>query len=99
MDELNEYLTKNDNADGVIMTSIETKNGQTKRQLGLYILNLEYLELIYKLIQNDDLNLQLKERSIPINQTRLKLFDQYNIQASRKQILPFLDKFVKNFGN
>lgn len=96
MHELNEYLSKNENADAVIMTSIEIKNDKTTRQLGFYIQNFEYLQPINECLQSDELNLNLQELSIPINQTKIKLFNQKNIKVSRKQILPFIDKFVNN---
>jgi len=99
VNDLNEFLLKNENADGVIMTSIEENNEQTKRQLGFYIKNIEYIQSFSEYIQSNELNLDLKERSIPINQVHIKLFDQKNIKASRKQILPFVEKFTKNFRN
>jgi hypothetical protein len=97
LNDINEFLSKNENADGVIITSIEEKDGQTKRQLGFYIKNLEHIKLINECIQSTELNLDLHERSIPINQARIKLFDQKNVQASRKQILPFIEQFAKTF--
>jgi hypothetical protein len=81
------------------MTSIEVNNDKTKRQLGFYIKNFKHLQSINECIQSNDLNLDLHERSIPINQAQIKLFDQNNVQASRKQILPFIEKFVKSFIN
>ena len=99
MNDLNEFLLKNENADGIIMTSIEENNEQTKRQLGFYIKNIEYIQPINEYLQSNELNLDLQERSIPINQVHIKLFDQKNIKASRKQVLPLLEKFIKDFLN
>ncbi len=96
--DLNEFLLKNENADGVIMTSIKVENDETKRQLGFYIKNMKYVQPIYECIQSQDLNLNLHERSIPINQTQIKLFDQSNVQASRKQILPAIAKFINDLS-
>ncbi|CAF0750443.1 unnamed protein product [Adineta steineri] len=96
LNDLNEFLSKNDNADGVIMTSVEVKNDETKRQLGFYIKKYEYIQPIYEYIQSNKINLDLHERAIPLNHANIKLFDQKNIKASRKQILPFIEQFVKD---
>jgi len=99
VNDLNEFLSKNENADGVIITSIKVKNETTKRQLGFYIKNFEYIQSINEYIQSNELNLDLHELSLPINQAQIKLFDQKNVQASRKHILPFIEKFAKDFIN
>jgi len=99
VNDLNEFLSKNENADGIIMTSIEENNQQIKRQLGFYIKKFKYIQSINEYLQSDKLNLDLQERSIPINQVHIKLFDQKNIKASRKQILPLLETFIKDFLN
>jgi hypothetical protein len=52
---------------------------------------------INEYIQRDENNLNLRERGIPINQARIKLFEQQNAQASRKQILPLFEQFAKDF--
>ncbi|CAF0926019.1 unnamed protein product [Adineta steineri] len=96
LNDLNEFLSKNDNADGVIMTSVEVKDDETKRQLGFYIKKYEYIQPIYEYIQSNKINLDLHERAIPLNHANIKLFDQKNIKASRKQILPFIEQFVKD---
>ncbi len=76
---------------------MEVKNEETKRQLGFYIKKFEYIQPIKEYIQNNRLNLDLHERAIPINQVHIKLYDQKNVQASRKQILPFIEQFAKDF--
>ncbi len=98
MNDINEFLSKNENADGVIITSIEEENGQTKRQLGFYFKKLEHVQLINEYLQSNKLNLDLHECSIPINQACIKLFNQNNVQASRKQLLPFIEQFAKTFS-
>ncbi|CAF3570403.1 unnamed protein product [Rotaria sordida] len=97
MNDINEFLLKNDNADGVIMTSVEIKNEETKRQLGFYIKKIEYIQPIYEYIQRKDLKLNLHERTLPMNHQHIKFFDQKNVHASRKQILPFIEKFIRDF--
>ncbi len=99
MNDLNEFLSKNENADGVIITSVEVNKDETKRQLGFYIKNFDHLQPVNNYIQSNELNLDLHELCIPINQVQIKLFNQKNIQSSRKQILPFIEKFVKDFSN
>jgi hypothetical protein len=97
MNDIDEFLSKNDNADGVIILSLETTNNQLKRQLGFYVKKYEYMPPINEYIQRDEHNLSLRERGIPINQARIKLFEQDNAQASRKQILPLIEQFAKDF--
>ncbi|CAF1013226.1 unnamed protein product [Rotaria sordida] len=97
MNDINEFLLKNDNADGVIMTSVEIKNEETKRQLGFYIKKIEYIQPIYEYIQRKELKLNLHERTLPMNHQHIKFFDQKNVHASRKQILPFIEKFIRDF--
>jgi GTPase SAR1 family protein len=97
MNEINEFLSKNDNADGVIILSLETANDETKRQLGFYAKKFEHMLPINEYIQRSEHNLDLRERGIPINQARIKLFEQQNTQASRKQILPLIEQFAKDF--
>ena len=41
MKDLDEFLTNNDNADGVIILSLETGNDETKRQLAFYVKKYE----------------------------------------------------------
>ena len=83
------------------MPSFEAKstvqNGQTKRQLGFYAKKYETMLPINEYIQRSEHNLDLRERGIPINQARIKLFEQQNCQASRKQILPLIEQFAKDF--
>jgi hypothetical protein len=95
MKDIDEFLSKNDNADGVII--LETNNDETKRLLGFYAKKFETMLPINEYIQRDEHNLDLHERGIPINQARIKLFEQQNTQASRKQILPLFEQFVKDF--
>jgi GTPase SAR1 family protein len=97
MNEIDEFLSKNDNADGVIILSLENNNDNPKRQLGFYIKKFENLFTINEYIQRNEHNLNLRERGIPINQARIKLFDQQNVQASRKEILPLIEQFTKDF--
>ncbi|CAF1037678.1 unnamed protein product [Rotaria sp. Silwood1] len=97
LNDIHEFLSKNDNADGVIMTSVEVKNEETKRQLGFYIKKIEYIQPLSEYIQNKELKLDLHEHVLPINQSHIKLFDQKNVHASRKQILPLIEKFIKDF--
>lgn len=97
MKDLDEFLANNDNADGVVILSLETNNDQPKRQLGFYAKKFENMLPINEYIQRGEHNLDLRERGIPINQARLKLFEQNNAQASRKQILPLLEQFAKDF--
>src|ERR1700678_1766611 len=97
MNEIDEFLSKNDNADGVIILSLENNNDNPKRQLGFYIKKFENLFPINEYIQRNEHNLNLRERGIPINQARIKLFDQQNVQASRKEILPLIEQFTKDF--
>jgi hypothetical protein len=70
---------------------------KSQRQLGFYVKNIAYLQSINEYLQSNELNLDLHERCIPINQVQLKLFDQKNVRSSRKQILPWIEKFVLNF--
>ena len=97
MKDIDEFLSNNDNADGVIILSLETNNDQTKRQLGFYIKKFENMLPVNEYIQRDEHNLDLRERGIPLNQARIKLFEQRNTDASRKQILPLIEQFVKDF--
>ncbi|UJR25440.1 hypothetical protein I4U23_006787 [Adineta vaga] len=97
MNDLDEFLTKNDNADAVIMLSLETNSNQPKRQLGFYAKKFENMLPINEYIQRSEHNLDLRERGIPINQARLKLFEQNNAKASRKEILPVIEQFAKDF--
>jgi len=97
MNEIDEFLSKNDNADGVIILSLESKDDDTKRQLGFYVKKFENMPPINEYIQRDAHNLNLRQRGIPINQARIKLFEQQNVQASRKEILPLIEHFVKDF--
>lgn len=97
MKEIDEFLVKNDNADGVIMMSLEGENDALKRQLGFYVKKFEHMPPVNEYIQRDEHNLDLRERSIPINQAKLKLFEQDNAKASRKQVLPIIEQFVKDF--
>jgi hypothetical protein len=76
------------------MTSIDDKS---QRQLGFYVKNLAHLQSINAYLQSPELNLDLHEHCLPINQVQLKLFNQNNIRSSRKQILPFIEKFVRNY--
>jgi hypothetical protein len=97
MQELDEFLSKNENADGVIMLSLETNDQDNKRQLGFYVKQYEHMPPINEYIQREEHGLDLRERGIPINQARIKLFEQNNVQASRKQVLPVLEQFAKEF--
>jgi hypothetical protein len=97
MNDLDEFLTKNDNADGVIILSLESNDNQTKRQLGFYVKKYEHMPPINEYLQRDENNLNLRERGIPINQAKIKLFEQENAQASRKEILPLFEQFTKEF--
>ena len=97
MKDIEEFLAKNDNADGVIILSLETNNETTKRQLGFYVKQYEHLPPINEYIQREEHGLGLRERGIPINQAKIKLFEQNNVQASRKQVLPVLEQFAKDF--
>ncbi|CAF3357322.1 unnamed protein product [Rotaria sp. Silwood1] len=97
MKDIDEFLSNNDNADGVIMLSLETNNDEITRQLGFYVKKYEHMPPINEYIQRDEHNLNLRERGIPINQARIKLFEQRNVQASRKQILPLIEQFAKDF--
>lgn len=94
---INEFLSKNEHADGVIFTSVAVENDETKRQLGFYMKKYEHVQPIYECIQSKALNLDLHEYPLPINQACIKFFNQKNVQASRKQILPFLENFLKGF--
>ena len=97
MKEIDEFLEKNDNADGVIMMSLQGENDSLKRQLGFYVKKFEHMPPVNEYIQRDEHKLDLRERSIPINQAKLKFFEQDNAQASRKQVLPIIEQFVKDF--
>lgn len=96
MNEVDEFLANN-NADGVIILSLESNDDQAKRQLGFYVKKYENLPPINEYIQRTEHDLHLRERGIPLNQARLKLFEQNNAQASRKEILPILEQFAKDF--
>jgi len=65
--------------------------------LGFYVKKYENMPPINEYIQRSEHNLNLRERGIPINQARIKLFQQDNGQASRKEILPLLEQFTKDF--
>ena len=97
MKDLDEFLTSYENADGVIILSLETESDQPKRQLGFYVKQYEHLPPINEYIQREEHALDLRERGIPINQARIKLFEQRNTQASRKQVLPVIEQFAKEF--
>ncbi|CAF3132483.1 unnamed protein product [Rotaria socialis] len=98
MKDMDEFLSKNDNADGVIILSLETHNDEIKRQLGFYAKKFEHMLPINEYIQREEHNLSLRERGIPINQARIKLFEQRNVQASSKEILPLIEQFIKDFA-
>lgn len=97
MNDIDEFLAKNDNADGVIILSLESNNDDAKRQLGFYVKKYENMPPVNEYLQRDVHNLNLRERGIPINQARIKLFEQQNAQASRKEILPLIEQFAKDF--
>lgn len=97
MKDIDEFLSKNDNADGVIILSLVTNNDEAKRQLGFYVKKYEHMPPINEYIQRDEHNLDLRERGIPINQARIKLFQQRNIQASHEKILSLIEMFTKDF--
>jgi len=94
---LNHFLTKNDNADAVVIMSLVDDNKTTKRQLGLFVKKFENFFQLNNYIQDPDHKLDLEEKGIPINQARLKLYEQKNAEASRKQVLPVIEQFVKTF--
>ena len=81
MNDIDEFLAKNDNADGVIILSLETNNEGSKRQLGFYVKKFENIRSINEYLQRDTNNLNLRERGIPINQAKIKLFEQQNVQG------------------
>lgn len=97
MKDLDEFLAHNGNADGVIMLSLTTSDDDVKRQLGFYVKKFEHLFPLNEHIQRDEHNLNLRERGIPINQARIKLFEQGDVKASRKEILPVIENFTKDF--
>ena len=81
----------------MIILSLEGDGDTAQRQLGFYIKKFENLFPISQFIQRAENNLNLRERGIPINQARIKLFEQQNAQASRKEILPVVEQFVKDY--
>lgn len=97
MKDLDEFLANNGNADGVIILSLATVDGEIKRQLGFYVKKFEHLPAINEYIQRSEHNLNLRERGIPINQARIKLFELRNAQASRKEVLPVCEHFANDF--
>ncbi|CAF0785594.1 unnamed protein product [Adineta steineri] len=97
MKDIDEFLSTNDNADGVIFLSPESNNGATKGQLGFYAKKFEHMLPINEYIQRSEHNIDLRERGIPINQARIKLFEQNNAQVSEKDIQKLLIQFVKDF--
>ena len=97
MHDMDEFLSKYNNADGVIMLSITTNHDEKKCQLGFYVKKFEHVFPINEYIQRCEHNLDLVERGIPINQARIKLFEQRNSRASCEQILPIIETFTKNF--
>lgn len=59
--------------------------------------NLVYTEPLGQYFQNPDLKLELHELAISKHELPMKLFDQNNIRLSRKQTLPYVEKFLQNF--
>ncbi|CAF4186872.1 unnamed protein product, partial [Adineta steineri] len=57
----------------------------------------EHMLPINEYIQRSEHNIDLRERGIPINQARIKLFEQNNAQVSEKDIQKLLIQFVKDF--
>lgn len=94
MKNLDEFLALNNNADGIIIVSPE-KDG--KRQIGFYVKQYEHMPPINEFLQRGENNLSLRERGIPINQARIKLFEQTNTQTSQEQLQSLLENFAKDF--
>lgn len=94
MKNLDEFLALNNNADGIIVVSPE-KDG--KRQIGFYVKQYEHMPPINEFLQRGENNLGLRERGIPINQARIKLFEQTNTQTSQEQLQSLLENFAKDF--
>jgi hypothetical protein len=97
MKDIDEFLLTNDNADGVIILSLNTNNDDIKRQLGFYVKKFEHMPPINEYIQRDEHGFDLRERGIPINQARIKFFHSNNGQATCQQVLPVVEQFVKDF--
>ena len=97
MKDLDEFLSSNDNADGVIFLSSSNNTDQPTRQLGFYAKQYEKMLPINEYLQREEHGLDLRERGIPINQARIKLFEQRNDQASGKEVLPVIEQFAKDF--
>ena len=93
-DELEEFLAANDNADGLIVTSIETTNEKSHRQLAFYVKDAAKVSPLNTCLHQPELNLNLRERDVRFDGGRMKFFDQENVRASRKQILPFLEEHL-----
>jgi len=70
---------------------------KAKRQLGFYVKKFEHISAVNQYIQRGEHNLELRERGIPINQARIKLFEQQSAEASGKDILPVIEQFAKDF--
>ena len=93
MKDLDEFLTKNHDADGIIILSVEAN----KRQVGFYVKKYEHLPPINEYIQREEHGLELRERGIPINQAKLKLFEQNYAAGSSKEIQTVIEQFVNDF--
>lgn len=92
MQNLDEFLAQNNNADGVIFVS-----SADKHQVGFYVKQYENMPPINEFLQRGENNLGLRERGIPINQARIKLFEQTNTQTSHEQFQSLIEQFTKDF--
>jgi len=97
MKDIDAFLSSNGNADGVIILSPQSTDDNAKRQLGFYIKKFEHIQPVNEYLQRGAHGLNLQERGIPINQARIKLFEQQSAEASGKDILPVIEQFAKDF--
>jgi hypothetical protein len=98
LDDLDEFLLHNGNAHGVIITSIVMNNDDATRQLAIYMKQQELITIVEECLRRTQLELNLSDdRLLAVSHARMKLFDQHNVRASRKQILPFMEQLVNEF--
>lgn len=81
----------------VLMGMQELKTGGIRRDLGLVILHESKLtEQVVKALSVESAEyLQLQEKTSELlNSKHIRIFEQQNIKASRKQILPIIQKIL-----
>lgn len=80
----------------VLMGMKEIENNSIRRDLGLITLKVNPLaaKILNNLLNSKEPDLQLKPKEISNTLAYARFFEQINIRASRKQILPIVQKTI-----